>query len=49
MLNVMGRVTDAINDLDSPKVKECAEYPKVDVVRMNPTAVSLQEVSLLYF
>ena len=44
MTNIIGKVTDAVQDLGVPKIKEVAEYPKVDVVRLNPTALSPQEV-----
>ncbi|XP_052095798.1 dynein heavy chain domain-containing protein 1-like isoform X11 [Mytilus californianus] len=43
MTNMLGKVTDAIQDLGIPKTKEVAEYPKVDVVTLNPTALSPQE------
>lgn len=44
MTNVIGKVTEAIQDLAVHKIREVAEYPKVDVVTLNPTAVSPQEV-----
>ena len=48
MTNMIGRVSDAIQDLQTPKIQETAEHPKVDVVRLNPTALSPQEVRKPY-
>lgn len=48
MTNMIGRASDAIQELQTPKIQEVAEHPKVDVVRLNPTALSPQEVRKPY-
>ena len=45
---MIGRASDAIQDLQTTKIQETAEHPKVDVVRLNPTALSPQEVRKPY-
>ncbi|XP_056008158.1 dynein heavy chain domain-containing protein 1-like [Ostrea edulis] len=41
---ILGKVTEAINEMQHPpKPQEYAEHPKINVVTLNPTALSPQE------
>ena len=43
---MLGKVSEALNEMQhNPKSQEYAEHPKVNVVTLNPTALSPQEVS----
>jgi hypothetical protein len=46
MSTMLGKVTEAINEMQQPpKPQEYAEHPKVNVITLNPTALSPQEAS----
>ena len=41
---MLGKVSDALHEMQTTKTREYAEHPKVNVVTLNPTATSPQEV-----
>lgn len=42
---ILGKVSEALNEMQhTPKSQEYAEHPKVNVVTLNPTALTPQEV-----
>ena len=44
MTSMLTKVQEAIHEMEVKKTPEYAMYPKIDVVRMNPTALNTQEV-----
>jgi hypothetical protein len=44
MASMLTKVQEAIHELEVKKSPEYAMYPKIDMVRLNPTALSSQEV-----
>lgn len=48
MGKALSKVNESINELETTpqqKMRDAAEQPKVDIIRLNPTALSPQEVS----
>lgn len=42
---ILGKVSEALNEMQhTPKPQEYAEHPKINVVTLNPTALTPQEV-----
>lgn len=42
---ILGKVSEALNEMQhTPKSQEYAEHPKINVVTLNPTALTPQEV-----
>ena len=46
MTSMLTKVQEAIHEMEVKKTPEYAMYPKIDVVRLNPTALSVQEVGI---
>ncbi|KAL3832089.1 hypothetical protein ACJMK2_023767 [Sinanodonta woodiana] len=44
MSSLLTKVQDAIHEMENKKTADFAIYPKIDVVRLNPTALSIQEL-----
>ena len=44
MTSMLTKVQEAIHEMEVKKTPEYAMYPKIDVVRLNPTALNSQEV-----
>ena len=44
MTSMLTKVQEAIHEMEVKKTPEYAMYPKIDLVRMNPTALNTQEV-----
>ncbi|KAH3716366.1 hypothetical protein DPMN_059087 [Dreissena polymorpha] len=42
--SVLTKVNEAIHEMEVKKSPEYAMFPKIDLVRLNPTALSSQEV-----
>ena len=48
MTSMLTKVQEAIHEMEVKKTPEYAMYPKIDVVRLNPTALTSQEVQDLH-
>lgn len=47
---ILGKVSEALNEMQhTPKPQEYAEHPKINVVTLNPTALTPQEVGSTNF
>lgn len=46
MQSMLTKVQEAVHELEVKKSPEYAMYPKIDMVTLNPTALSTEEVGI---